>query len=247
MRKILTVDQGNTAAKVSVFEGHECLESLILDRLSVESVVPVLERHRLQGAIYCCVGHNDVRFIESLRMMLESPLLMLTHNVPLPFGVRYTTPSTLGLDRIAAAAGAVGCYPYDLLVADAGTALTLDLIVGGEFLGGNISPGMALRFKALHDFTNALPLVGHRGEVSEFGHDTVTAIRAGVVNGVAAEIRATFEKARDRFPGLRLLLTGGDARIFQPLLNIEDSIIDRDLVGKGLVEIFNYNYNDINA
>lgn len=242
MGKILTVDRGNTAAKISVFDGFTCLESIICDTLSVESVVPVLERHHVDGAAYCCVGHNDVRFIESLRLMLDSPLLLLTHSVGLPFRVDYS--DTVGLDRIAAAAGAIATYDFPVLVADAGTALTLDLIAGNTFRGGNISPGMSLRFKALHDFTSALPLVSFKGECPDFGHDTESAIRAGVINGLVAEISAARDLARRLFPGLRLVLTGGDAGILAGHIADDSAVVDNEIVGRGLVSIFNYNFKD---
>lgn len=241
MRRLLTVDRGNTAAKISIFEDFDCVESCVCDSLSIESVAPLVERHHLDGAVYCCVGHNDIRFIESLRLLLDSPLLVLTHSLPLPVAVDYTTPQTLGLDRVAAAAGACASGYGRVLIADAGTALTLDIVADGAFRGGNISPGLALRFRALHGFTDALPLVKPYGECPDFGHDTQTAIRSGVVNGLVAQIKEDFTKAEALFPGIRLLLCGGDAEFLKSKINFTLPVIDHDLVGKGLVAIFNHN------
>lgn len=242
MSKLLTVDRGNTAAKICVFDNYDCLESVISDSLSIESVVPLLERHSVDGAAYCCVGRNDVRFIESLRLMLEAPLLLLTHSVELPFKVDYT--ASLGLDRIAAAAGALALYRRPTLIADAGTALTLDLVADNGFRGGNISPGMVLRFKALNDFTNDLPLVGYDGTSRLLGHDTESAIRAGVVNGIVAEISSTFAALKTEYPDLLLVLSGGDADILARNINETEMVVDHDIVGRGLVKIFNYNFSD---
>ena len=157
--------------------------------------------------------------------------------------MEYDSRNTLGADRVAAAAGAQTAMPT--LVVDAGTAVTEDLVAEGRFLGGNISPGLSLRFRALNGYTSRLPLVGPDGELPDFGHDTVTAIRAGVLNGLLAEIRGVRDMAARRFGNVKILLTGGDAGILSGLLADEGIKVEVDLalVGRGLVRIFNYNDN----
>lgn len=150
---------------------------------------------------------------EELDMAGEAGWWELRYGVRLPIEVKYDTPSTLGADRLAAAAGVRKLYPgQTVLTADLGTALTLDLIsAAGEFLGGNISPGTGLRLRALHDYTSRLPLVESGEETGWIGHDTRTAILAGCENGPAYETAGTFLQAR-REKGCNLVVaTGGGA------------------------------------
>lgn len=237
--RILTVDIGNTAVKGSVFEEGCLLGSTLLETRDPSLLLPLVGEFAPQGAICCCTGSDAEDFTAELESLTGLQAEMLSHATPLPIRIEYTTPSTLGLDRVAAAAGA-SLRGGEILVADAGTAVTLDLVAGDTFLGGNISPGLGLRFRSLNKFTSRLPLIGPQGELPAFGHDTATAIRAGVVRGMVAEIADTFRRARRRFPHVRMLLTGGDADFLAPL--IEEAGVETEichsLVGEGLERIY---------
>ena len=243
--RILTIDQGNSSAKAVVWEGNEPVISARIFEMSIEELLPLLESGEIDGCAYCSVGHKDAKFMETLRRMLEGRLLVLTPSTPLPIGVRYASCSTLGNDRVAAAAGAALLFPGEgLLVADAGTALTLDVVDSeGCFRGGNISPGLRMRFTSLHEATDRLPEVTEEGDVPTFGYDTTTAIRAGVAMGMTAEIRYAFEAARRLYGCGRLLLTGNDAPLLSELLKRDgiEGVADPNLVGLGLLSIFRYN------
>lgn len=140
--------------------------------------------------------------------------------------VAYLTPHTLGADRLAAALGAAALFPgRRLLVADVGTALTLDVVSdAGEFLGGNISAGVRMRLRALHEFTSRLPLVEVRPPGLPFGRDpygrdTESALLCGALSGVAAEIVAMARLlARDGGEPPLVVVTGGDARVVENVL-----------------------------
>lgn len=225
--------------KGSIFEKGKMLDSVLLEVRDATRLKPLVERYEPEGAICCCVGQDEGDFVVAAEKLLGMSVMRLTHATPLPIGVEYTTPHTLGLDRVAAAAGAA-LEAEEALVVDAGTALTLDIVAHDRFLGGNISPGMRLRFRSLNKFTSRLPLVSPVGEVPEFGHDTQTAIRAGVVNGIVAEIIAAYRSATAQFPSLRLLLTGGDADYLAPLIR-EHGVnpeTEHSLVGRGLERIY---------
>lgn len=242
-KRILTLDIGNTTAKVSVFEGETLLESRSSDKLSETDVEYMALRYSPGGAVSCRVG-KDLRGLENyLESRFGGRYLRLEPSTPLPLTVEYDSRHTLGTDRIAAAAGAQAAIPT--LVIDAGTAVTEDLVAGGRFLGGNISPGLSLRFRALNGYTSRLPLVGSDGDLPDFGHDTVTAIRSGVLRGLLAEIRGAGDMAARRFGNVKIILTGGDAEILSGLLADEgiEAEVDCALVGRGLVRIFNYNDN----
>jgi pantothenate kinase type III len=138
--------------------------------------------------------------------------------------------------------GANEQFPHrDILVIDAGTCITYEFIDSkGQYHGGNISPGMQMRFKALHQFTGRLPLVDTNGRKLPMGRDTETAIRAGVMKGMEYEISGYIESMKHKYPELLVFLTGGDDFSFDSSVK---SIIfaDRFLVLKGLNRILNYN------
>lgn len=242
MKTLLTIDIGNSCVKLCVLEGESVVYATAGRNLGPEAVEALLAYNTVDGIVYCCVGRDDM----NLKGWLERcafPVLFLSAETPLPVELRYKTPSSLGSDRIAAAVGAMK-YGDSVFVVDAGTAVTADLVVGKVFMGGNISPGINLRFKALHEFTSLLPMVDSAGPLPDFGYDTVTAVRAGVVGGLVAELKAEYECACNIDSDTKMVLTGGDAQVLAPLLrkSAADIVVDPDIVAKGLVEIFNYNF-----
>jgi type III pantothenate kinase len=165
----------------------------------------------------------------------------LTHETPLPIKNLYATPQTLGCDRLAAVVGAAHLYPnQNLLVIDAGTAITYELLSAkGEYLGGNISPGISLRFKALHHYTGKLPLCERADSYAPVGTDTQSAIAAGVLNGVLYEVQANVEQFSLKIPNLIAILTGGDADFFANRLK-KPIFVVCDLVLIGLNRILEH-------
>lgn len=241
-RTILTVDIGNTAMKVAVFEGERLIQSLSGPVAAPEVIETMLTFNSPDGASYCCVGRTETDIPAMLREEFGLPVVEVTPEIPLPIEIDYGTRDTLGPDRVAAA---VGTYRHDgaVLVADVGTAVTSDIIVGATFMGGNISPGLRLRFESLHHYTSNLPLINAEGFLDDFGRDTETAIRSGVVNGLLAQLENDYRNAEEKFENLRMVLTGGDAPFLASLLQRKgiNVILDPDAVGRGLVRIFNYN------
>lgn len=239
---LLTIDIGNTSTKLGVFEDERLIHAVHGRGLGPEAVEAMLDYCSVDGIAYCAAGNDEF----GIRAALEDgdiPFLALD-SARLPIEVDYLTPSTLGQDRIAAAVGAV-TPGGSALVVDAGTALTCDAVVNGRFIGGNISPGVGLRFESLHQYTARLPLVSAEGDLPQFGVDTLTAIRAGVVGGVTAEIVNDYRNLTTRFADhdIKLILTGGDAPLLAPLLAEHglDPEVDHDAIGRGLVRIYNYN------
>jgi type III pantothenate kinase len=243
-RTILTIDFGNTAMKAAVFEGERLVQSVVGTGSTHEAVDALQTFHSVEGICYCCVGADRENLLEHLRHT-GLPMVALGPETPLPIEVCYGSRATLGADRLAAAVGVAG-EEEAVLVVDAGTAVTCDLVADRRFLGGNISPGLKLRFHSLHEFTSRLPLVSPDGELPVFGHDTQTAIRAGVMNGLVWELAGAFETARSEYKNIKMVITGGDAAILAPLLAEHgiEAVADSETVGRGLVRIFNYN-NDL--
>lgn len=243
--RILTIDQGNSSAKAVVWEGCVPVASLKTKNPSIEDFLPLMEGGEIDGCAYCSVRHTDAKFLETLRRLVDGNLLVLTPSVALPMEVVYGTRATLGADRVAAVAGARELFPGEaLLVVDSGTALTVDVTDReGNFLGGNISPGMQMRFKSLHDLTDNLPLVDDEGEMCVFGNDTATAIRCGVVGGIVSEISFCYESARTLYGCSRIVIAGKDDRRICTLLRERgyEVTADQNLVGRGLLAIYRYN------
>ena len=174
----LIIDIGNTTAKVALFNGSEMVEVLTESNQSLDSLEALCSKYRIERGIVATVVDLNERILAELAA-LPFPLLWLNHETPLPVGNLYETPETLGYDRIAAVVGANEQFPHnDILVIDAGTCITYEFIDSkGQYHGGNISPGMQMRYKALHQFTGRLPLIDSNGRKLPMGRDTETAIR----------------------------------------------------------------------
>lgn len=255
-RRFLAVDQGNSFLKLSLFEDGSLSDTCRIAVADAERIFGVVDSWRPDCGVFCTVKHLDPRIVESLRMALGGNLLVFSHTTPLPFKVDYSTPSTLGLDRLALASGALCLYPEEsVVIVDAGTAVTLDVMSyhssaqpdacrndAPVFFGGRIAPGIGMRFESLHHFTDALPLVNAFGELPLTGHSTDTSIRSGVILGLADEIVETFRQYSEIYGCSRLLLTGGDAELLIKLISSRIPAVHvPDLMANGLLYIYNYN------
>ena len=168
--------------------------------------------------------------------------LELDHLTRLPIENIYETPETLGKDRLAAAVGANELFPdQNLLIIDAGTAITYDLVSEkNQFVGGNISPGLEMRFKALNHFTGKLPLINYSNEFQPIGRNTTDAIRAGVQNGILFEMAQTIDLFNRNYQNLHIIMTGGDSNFFDKKLNYS-IFVHFNLTLIGLNKILEYN------
>jgi type III pantothenate kinase len=166
----------------------------------------------------------------------------LDENTLLPFENCYQSKETLGKDRIAAVAGAQQVYPnQNVLVIDAGTAITYDLLNDKkQYLGGNISPGIQIRYKALNQFTGRLPLVEQDDFEKLYGSTTIEAIRAGVQHGVAFEVDKAIDTFKEFYNNLKVIITGGDANFFDKKLK-NSFFVHFNLVAIGLNRILQHN------
>ncbi|HNY02052.1 MAG TPA: type III pantothenate kinase [Bacteroidales bacterium] len=239
----LVLDFGNTRVKLALFEGEETVLEQDLAGLSPEELVRFLGEY---PGIDASILSSVITLPEEIGKILSSRtfFIRLDENTPVPVINRYTTPSSLGKDRLAAAVGGASLFPSrDVLVITAGTALTFDFVnAAGEYIGGSISPGMQMRFRALHTFTDRLPLLSFREPVGLAGDSTDDSILSGVVNGMAAEIAGIAAAYGSKYPGLQVILSGGDLNYFVKRLKI--SIFARpNIVVYGLRKILAFNVN----
>lgn len=237
----LIIEQGNSSAKVAIFANGQLKSSFVFKHFDVSVVRSLFEEFDLDQGIYSTVVDVDPEIASFLKGKLRF-FLLLDENVKLPVKVSYKTPQTLGKDRLAAVVGANYLQPgMDLLVIDAGTAITYEVIeASGTFIGGNISPGMSTRFKALHAFTKKLPLLNEPEDVLFIGNDTESAIQSGVVNGIIFEMDGYIDSLRIKYPSLLVFLTGGHSFYFARKLK-NANFADINLVFTGLNRILEYN------
>lgn len=237
----LIIDIGNNSAKYFLFNN----ESIILHGRRNDNSFDFVHEYTGQFDIEGIIVSSVVTLGTDVRERINSAcqrVIWFDNNTPLPLKIDYRTPTTLGTDRLAAAIGAMSCAPQrNILVIDAGSAITIDFIDNeGHFRGGNISPGLKMRLTALHNYTSRLPLVEKEGETPEFGYDTETAIRSGVIRGVCHELDGYINQIRGLFPDVLVFLTGGDEKTL--IDNIKSRIFaDKFLVAKGLYRILKEN------
>lgn len=240
----ITIDRGNTCTKAALWtpQGTMCAHGTFASDVSPCFIVKNLVGDRrldVKRSALCSVRrHDDDReFLGQLAGLFPCVTVDAYNCEPLKIG--YATPQTLGADRVAAAAGALVAAGHgNVLVADIGTAATFDYVdADGVFAGGNISAGITMRLDALHAHTSLLPEVALGGEVPIMGYDTPTAMRAGAVRGLVAEL----EYYR-RCSGATVYLTGGDAAtVLAEVPNPNDYIHDPFLVMRGLFSILKHN------
>jgi type III pantothenate kinase len=240
----LTVDIGNTYVKTCVFSGNNPLRQDTFSKdilFNIEELISSFPD--IDKIIVSSVRKDDHAIISYLQQFKNiKKFILLDDKTPVPIDNLYHSPSTLGNDRLALAVGANAMFPGEnVLVIDCGTAITYDVVNNqNEYLGGNISPGIEIRFKALHQFTHRLPMVDKEGLLSLVGKTTTEAIRNGVINGIVYEIQASIASFKEQFHGLNVILTGGDANFFDKKLKNTIFVV-LNLIPKGLNRILEYN------
>lgn len=242
---ICAIDIGNTSVKATLFFEGKPLKKEVFTTL--DEIFKLHSEGKWDAAVFCTTRTLTDKEIEEIgrRGWWE-----FKWGCKMPLEVEYESPCTLGTDRLAAAIGAWNlCPSSSLLVVDAGTALTIDVVRDNKYLGGNISPGLAMRFRALHSMTSRLPLINEKENIEKsfFGKDTETAIGCGVVWGMAAEIAGMMQLGGRSYESRILLLTGGDGkRMYSLIERIKMNgcrvVYDPDLVAKGLYKAYCYNH-----
>lgn len=238
----LIVDIGNSFAKTAVFQNSELVDQwkVEVDRLQKHLQEIFLSVPHIKKGIISNVSGKPVHLSKEVKSQWE--IIELDYKTPLLFKNCYKTPETLGRDRIALVAAAAQRFPdSNVLVIDAGTCLTFDFKNSkNEYLGGAISPGLQMRFKALHTFTGRLPLVQLSEEISLTGRDTVSSISSGVIFGISKEIDGIIDEYKARYKDLTIIFTGGDAEVLS--IKLKNSIFaNSNFLLEGLNFILEFN------
>ena len=237
----LIIEQGNSATKIAVYNNEQIISSSVCEDISNSDLIRFFNQYPLKNGILSTVIDTKKELIACLEDQLKC-FFFFDENIRLPIEIRYQTPETLGRDRIAAAVGANFLQPQkNILVIDAGTAITFDIVeTPGVYLGGNISPGMTTRFHALNQFTKRLPLVEERETIPLLGTSTETAILAGIVHGIVYEMDGYINELQNKYPDLSVFLTGGHTFYFEKRLK-NTILANINLVLIGLNRILEYN------
>ncbi len=231
----LVIDFGNTTGKAGLFKNNKLFKVIYpIDMTDISEIESEFEPEN-------CIISSTSLPAEKIKENLKAKSVILSTEIKLPFKVTYKTPKTLGLDRIAAVAGAKFLYPDEnLLVIDMGTCITYDLLFEGSYLGGAISPGLKMRFKALNTFTANLPLIEPEDDAQLVGDSTKTSILSGVVNGMVVELEGIISRYCDKYGELKVLICGGDYIFFENKLKAS-IFAAPELVLQGLNGILRYN------
>ena len=211
----LVTDIGNTRIKVAVFESDTIIEQLHFDKnIFFETLKFFFEKYpKIQNWTLVSVSNIPENEIKALESLFQIKPNILSNQSRFPFVNKYATPQTVGIDRLVLAAGATLLFPnQNRLVIDAGTCITFDIInEKKEYLGGAISPGLQMRYKAMNDYTAKLPLLEASFPNQWIGNSTQSSIHVGVVLGVLAEIDSYIERFLQSNKNFTIILTGGDA------------------------------------
>jgi type III pantothenate kinase len=233
----LALDIGNSHIKAGVFLDERLVEVRTFQHNAFPTNLDdLLNEYAIRSSIVASVAEDDPSIYDKLRH--NGLCFIFDHRTTIPLTNRYQSPETLGLDRLAAVVGGYGLYPNrDVLVIDAGTCITFDLVnQQGEYLGGGISPGLEMRLKAMHYFTGRLPAVELHSPTEWIGQTTEKAMLSGTVNGALAEVDGVIRNYQHLYPDLVVLLTGGDMAMFESNLKSDIFAISH-LVLVGLNQI----------
>ena len=246
----LCIDQGNSRTKVALMTDEgKMIKHLIYKQFSSSDVERLFDLYDITDSIISSVVNIEAAVVNTLHRRSQH-FVLFDHNTPVPIENKYDSPQTLGQDRLAAAVGARSlCPDENLLIIDVGSAITYDFVSEkGEYIGGNIAPGLKMRFTMLHRMTKKLPQVDadENELIPLFGTNTRDAIAAGVIRGVSYEVKGYMRTLQHQMPHFQTFLTGGHAPYV--LTNVRssrtekrDMHYEKNLVLIGLNEILVYN------
>jgi type III pantothenate kinase len=238
----LALDFGNTTTRLYLFEGAKFISKKVFKKFNAKTLKTVLKKHEIDASIISSVADFDKKITNELRR--HTHFINLTYKTPVPILNKYETPKTLGMDRLGNAVAASALHPHDhVLVIDAGTCIKYDFINWEkEYFGGSISPGFRMRLRALHHYTEHLPLLKPKQFKHAAGANTIDSILSGVYHSIRHEMNGFIHDYASAFEDIKVIMTGGDCHYFAEALNFP-IFAEPDLTGIGLNEILLHNRN----
>lgn len=243
--RILVIDIGNRSVKIYIATGDELGGKWLFGRIVAnweQKLSEIAERSRCKEAVIISVVPQDTQKILTILDYAEVRTLVVDGTMKLPISLDYASPKYLGADRIADAVGAFRFWnenSAEILVVDAGTAITIDLLRDKKFLGGTIIPGIDMMEHSLHSGTAQLPRPKEKIQPNFPGKGTEQCIVSGAISAAAGGIRYVWEKVIKNPDDALLLLTGGDAERISQFLKIPHKI-DPLLLIRGAIAIYDF-------
>ena len=237
----MVIDSGNSFVKIGIFESDSLKEKRVLAQGN--DVKIFLQSTPVKHVLLSSVATDAEQLVSS--SIANGQKIILNALVPLPISNKYASPETLGSDRLAAACGAWSLFPkQDSLVIDVGTCINYEFVSSdGTYHGGAISPGVRMRFDSMHKLTAKLPAATPVAPAPLTGNTTVSCLQSGVMNGMLEEIKGIISRYTNDYPGIRVILCGGDAHFFEK--DLKPSIfVAPDLVLMGLNSILLHNVDE---
>jgi type III pantothenate kinase len=238
----LIIDIGNTRTKIAIVNKTIIIQKMIVSDITVSLLQKLNKTFLIEGIILSTVKPEVDKNVIDLINNWDKLFILLSYETNLPIQNDYKTPKTLGQDRIASVIGATHFFPNKhCLVIDAGTCITYDFINKNKtYIGGSISPGLSMRYRAMHEFTASLPLLNKQRLNTFVGYNTVTSMQTGVDYGLSFEIQGFIQKYFTNFGQIKVIMTGGDAEYLASMVKYE-IFVNPDLVLIGLNKILTYN------
>lgn len=241
--KLLSIDRGNSRTKVGLQDNYGELSVSVFDNNSESHILQFVQSLDFDAAIMSSVAAEGIPAV--LGHLSKKTFVLVDHSTALPIKNNYSTPQTLGTDRIA---GAVGAWHLagmkDVLLIDAGTCINYECVVNNTYLGGAIAPGLMMRLKAMHEFTGKLPLLALPEELLLLtGDSTKNCMLSGALWGVIKELEGIAADYRQTYSPISIILTGGDAPYLGKYLKNSIFAPHKEVVLVGLLEILKYNLN----
>ena len=236
----LAIDFGNTLIKIGVIVNDELMEVIEVKDLSVKRLIKIITNNKTQSAILSSVTEKSKPIEEEIKKII--PTIFLSEKTSVPVINLYHEKKKLGKDRLAGAVAGAKMFPKEnVLVINCGTCIIYDFVnEKGEYLGGNISPGLEMRFNALHTFTSKLPKIKIGIPEKLIGSTTQQSILSGVVFGVSKEMDGLIDEYKKQFLGVQVIISGGDAAVFVPRLKNKIFAVPY-IVLRGLYQILKFN------
>lgn len=238
----IIIDIGNSKAKVYVFDNDTFIcKYLINNNLSDLDALELNNKYDIKDVIVASTIDVTLAMRSSIEK-LNTNWQQFTGQSSVPISILYKTPTTLGADRLAAILGASAQEDgKNILIIDVGTCVTIDILTAKkEYIGGNISPGIKLRILAMNEHTAKLPLIKKEGDCPIYGYDTETAMRSGVIRGIAFEVKGYIDRFIKQYSNTVIYITGGDSSLVCKYLDEYKIKFDRNLVAQGLNSYLSY-------
>ncbi len=251
---LLAVDIGNSNISIGLFPGNTLVDYFQLpadlqktpeeysDLLTEQLDTKGIALDKIDDMVIASVVQQLSSILQRVSRLLwgRDPLTISYQNIP-ELKIRYRRPETVGIDRLLAALAAYKTYGAPLIVADIGTAVTIDVLSSeGEFLGGIIAPGPQICAEALAEKTSLLPQVELQPPSELIGRSTEEAIKSGIIYGTAELVDGLITRIRKQIKKpAKVIATGG----FADVVSSESktiAIVEPHLVLKGIQMIYNY-------